>query len=67
MTLTLLCGGNKAWSADVTVTSTFTDKNWSVGTGEPSWTSSGAKTEAFESASPSRGVQITLKKLTDLG
>lgn len=63
MTLTLLCGGNKAWAADVTVTSTFTDQNWSVGTGEPSWTSSGAKTEAFES----RGVQITLKNITASG
>ena len=67
MTLTLLCGGNKAWASDVTVTSTFTDKNWSVGTGEPSWTSSGAKTEAFESASPSRGVQITLKNIKASG
>lgn len=63
MTLTLLCGENKAWAADVTVTSTFTDKNWTVGTGEPSWTSSGAKTEAFES----RGVQITLKNINASG
>lgn len=67
MTLTLLCGGNKAWASDVTVTSTFKDKNWSVGTGEPSWTSSGAETESFESASPSRGVQITLKNINGPG
>lgn len=59
MTLTLLCGGNKAWAADATVTSTFKDQNWSVGAGEPSWTSSGAATNAFES----RGVQITLKNI----
>ena len=48
MTLTLLCGENKAWASDVTVTSTFKDKNWSVGDGEPSWTSSGAATYKFE-------------------
>lgn len=63
MTLTLLCGENKAWAADVTVTSTFTDKNWSVGTGEPSWTSSGAATYKFES----RGVQILLKNIKASG
>lgn len=63
MTLTLLCGENKAWAADVTVTSTFTDKNWSVGTGEPSWTSSDVATNAFES----RGVQILLKNIKASG
>ena len=63
MTLTLLCGGNKAWAADATVTSTFKDKNWSVGTGEPSWTSSGAATKEFES----RGVQILLKNIKASG
>lgn len=63
MTLTLLCGGNKAWAADATVTSTFKDQNWSVGAGEPSWTSSGAATNAFES----RGVQITLKNINASG
>ena len=67
MTLTLLCGGNKAWAADATVTSTFKDKNWSVGAGEPSWTSSGAATNSFESASPSRGVQILLKNIKASG
>lgn len=67
MTLTLLCGENKAWAADATVTSTFTDKNWSVGAGEPLWTSSGAATNSFESASPSRGVQILLKKIKASG
>ena len=67
MTLTLLCGGNKAWAADATVTSTFKDKNWSVGAGEPSWTSSGAATNSFESASPSRGVQILLKNIKTSG
>ena len=61
MTLTLLCGGNKAWAADATVTSTFKDQNWSVGAGEPSWTSSGAATNAFES----RGVQITLSNIKE--
>ena len=63
MTLTLLCGENKAWASDVTVTSTFTDKNWSVGDGEPSWTSSGAATYKFES----RGVQILLKNIKASG
>lgn len=63
MTLTLLCGENKAWASDVTVTSTFKDKNWSVGDGEPSWTSSGAATYKFES----RGVQILLKNIKASG
>lgn len=63
MTLTLLCGENKAWASDVTVTSTFKDKNWSVGDGEPSWTSSGAATYKFES----RGVQITLTNIKGSG
>ena len=64
MTLTFLCGGNKAWAADVTVTSTFTDKNWSVGTDEPLWTSSGATTEKLDAT---RGVQITLTKIKTSG
>ena len=67
MTLTLLCGENKAWASDVTVTSTFKDKNWSVGTGEPSWTSSGAATNSFESASPSRGIQILQNSIKTSG
>lgn len=46
-----------------TATSTFTDKNWTVGEGEEAWTATGAATQAFESADLSRGVQITLKNI----
>ncbi|MBQ0076839.1 MAG: hypothetical protein KBS69_06885 [Bacteroidales bacterium] len=50
-----------------TVTSTFTDKNWNVGVGEEAWSASGATATAFESASPSRGVQTTLANIKNDG
>ena len=59
----MLLGGVNASAEEVTVTSTFTNKDWSVGTGEHAWTSTGAKTNSFESASPSRGVQTTLANI----
>lgn len=53
----MLCtiGIGNAWGT--TETSTFTDKNLSVGDGEPEWT--GTNASAFESASPSRGLQYS--------
>lgn len=55
-------GGNLL-SAQTTVTSTFTDKNWNVGTGEPGWTKTGANATSFET----RGVQTTLKNIKSSG
>ena len=59
-------GGNLL-SAQTTVTSTFTDKNWKVSTGEPEWTKTGANATTFESASPARGVQTTLTNIKSSG
>lgn len=50
-----------------TVTSTFTNKEWAVGSSEPAWTKSGANATSFESASPSRGVQTTLTNIKNSG
>lgn len=50
-----------------TVTSTFTDKDWHVGNDEAAWNASGATATAFESASPSRGVQVTLANIQSNG
>lgn len=45
-----------------TATSTFTDKNWTVGEGEEAWVAAGAATNSFD-AQNGRGVQITLKNI----
>ena len=55
-------GGNLL-SAQTTVTSTFTDKDWNVGKGEPEWTKTGANATSFET----RGVQTTLKNIKSSG
>ena len=60
-------GGSLAFAEEVTVTSTFTNNKWAVNTGEPTWTKTGANATSFESASPSRGVQTTLKNIKSLG
>lgn len=59
-------GGNLL-SAQTTVTSTFTDKDWNVGKGEPEWTKTGADATSFETANPARGVQTTLKNIQSSG
>lgn len=56
-------GGSVAFAEETTVTSTFTDKNWSVGTGEPTWTSTGAAQQGFEA----KGVQTTLSNINTSG
>lgn len=45
------------YAEEKTVTSTFTDKEWAVGNGEPVWVSSGTTTNALEN----RGVQVLYK------
>ena len=60
-------GGSLAFAEEVTVTSTFTNYKWAVNTGEPTWTKTGANATSFESASPSRGVQTTLKNIKSSG
>ena len=65
MTLMLLCGVSSVWAK--TVTSTFTDKNWTVEINEPTWTAVGAIATSLESANLSRGVQITLSNIKDSG
>ena len=65
MLLCLLTGVGTTWAEDVT--STFTNKDWGVGTGEPAWTKTGANATAFESAAPSRGVQTTLTNIKSSG
>ena len=61
MCLMMVLGGAKVWAEDVIVTSTFTDKNLSVGVDEPTWKSSIDAT-AFETAKPQRGVQFGAAK-----
>ena len=60
-------GGSVAFAEEVTVTSTFTNNKWAVNAGEPTWTKTGADANSFESASPSRGVQTTLKDIKSSG
>ena len=62
----LIWGGNLL-SAQTTVTSTFTDKDWGVGKGEPEWTKTGANATGFEKANLARGVQTTLKNIQSSG
>lgn len=54
-------------STTTTVTSTFTDKNWAVGTGEPVWVKTGANADGFDTNSSHRGVQTTLKNIKSSG
>lgn len=61
----LLMIGAEAWAESVT--STFKDNKWGVGTDEPAWTKEGANATSFESASPSRGVQTTLTNIKSSG
>lgn len=61
----MLLGGVNA--SAVTVTSTFTNKDWKVGTGEHAWTSTGASTNSFESSNDARGVQIMLTNINTKG
>ena len=56
-------GGNLL-SAQTTVTSTFTNKDWAVGKGEPEWTKTGANANSFEST---RGVQTMLTDIKSSG
>lgn len=53
-------------STTTTVTSTFTDKNWAVGTGEPVWVKTGANATSFDTSS-GRGVQTTLINIKNSG
>lgn len=56
------------WESSLkTTTSTFTDKNWNVGTGEEAWTASGASATSLESSGDARGVQTTLANIKDDG
>ena len=56
-------GSSVAFAEETTVTSKFTDQNWSVGTGEPTWTSTGAAQIGFVT----KGVQTTLSDIKTSG
>lgn len=48
-------------------TSTFVDKDWNVGSGELTWTKTGAAATAFETDGNARGVQTMLTKIKSDG
>ena len=60
----LIWGGN-VLSAQTTVTSTFKDKNWTVGTDEPVWVKTGADATSLDKNG--RGVQTTLSNIKSSG